>query len=122
MHGHKLTPFGLVLVTLLGGGSGIGSAWALGPGGWRDDSKMREQVEAASASAAAAASSASAALAKYQECERDIDDIADDSREMQLWIAGALQKQGAVLQQLAAKEGMTVDLSLPPLTTARRRR
>lgn len=112
-NGRFGTPAIVLVAVLLGGGSGIGSSWLLGPGGLADAS-TRERIEAN-------ALAIERLTAAVQSCEDSIDDLGDDGRDMQTWTADALLKQNQALGRIATKLELEVDLRLPDLGGRRRR-
>ena len=133
---RRLTSLGLVIVALLSGGGGIGGSWLFGPGGLTDDEALRaqlaelgdkldEQSDKLDAQARALdvqASESKQLAARVLECESDIREVGDQSRDLTVWIAAAIPQLAAGIEDVAEASGARrVRIALPDLPGRGRR-
>ena len=127
-------PLVIVAVLLLGGGSGVGSTWLLGPGAAADDA-LRQQIaelgrvadaqqkslEAQRASSEAQQQALDRLDARVDKCDASVRELEDDARAMQLWTASALPQLAGGIEQLAEHVGARVRITLPEMPGRPRR-
>lgn len=102
-----------MLVILLGGGSGAGTS-LLGTLLDRPGPELRRDVDSNAADIKALA-------VRLDKCDSNVDAVAQDGREMQLWIASSMPMIANGLEIVGKAVGAEVKISLPELPGRGRR-
>ena len=113
-------PLVIVAVLLLGGGSGVGSTWLLGPGAAADDA-LRQQIAELGRVADAQQKSIEHLDARADGCEARVREIEDEARTLQLWTATAIPLLAGGIEQLADTLGAKIKITLPEMPGRPRR-
>ena len=102
-----------MLVILLGGGSSTGTSLIFSLFE-RQDPEMRRDVDSNAADIEALAK-------RLDKCDAAVDAVAEDGREMQLWIASSMPMIANGLEIVGKAVGAEVNISLPQLPGRGRR-
>jgi len=100
-------------VVLLGGGSGAGTS-LLGTVFGRADPEVRRDVDANAAAIAGLTT-------RLDKCDAQVNAVAEDGREMQLWIASSMPMIATGLEIVGKAVGADVKIPLPELPGRGRR-